>query len=232
MTITNQPSTKKAKAQKKPQTATRLPSARERRPALAALAVLLIAGGAVLAGWLALRQGQTSSYVVIVKDVSKGEQIEKSDLATIDLPTSDRYVSGDDLSTIADQYAQVDMLEDQALIPAMVGPEPELAEGSDLLGLALVPGQYPLGLEVGDEVVVNLLSSTGERTVPELRTSGVVRDIENSESGGGARVDVVLSSKCSDQYNSAASVGNVGVVARPAGSSVLDCETPSSSAGG
>ncbi len=50
MTVTNQPSGRKSKGAAAAPAPTRLPSTRERRPALFALAVLLIAGGAVLAG--------------------------------------------------------------------------------------------------------------------------------------------------------------------------------------
>ncbi len=78
MTITNQPpSGNGRKKAAKTATPNRLPSARERRPALAALAVVLIAGGAVLAGWLALRQSQTDSYLIITNEVLEGEQIER-----------------------------------------------------------------------------------------------------------------------------------------------------------
>ena len=88
MTVTNQPSGRQSQRASAAPPPTRLPSTRERRPALAALAVLLIAGGAVLAGWLALREGHTSSYLVIRDEVSVNEQIGASDLGVIELPTS------------------------------------------------------------------------------------------------------------------------------------------------
>jgi len=57
----------------------RLPSApRERKPALAALAVLLVALGAVAAGLLVINAGHRVAAVEIVQQVGQGQQIPAS----------------------------------------------------------------------------------------------------------------------------------------------------------
>lgn len=62
--------------------ADRLPPApRERRPLLAAFAVLLIVGGAAVAGLLALRADTRVPVLVLARDVATGQQITADDLA-------------------------------------------------------------------------------------------------------------------------------------------------------
>ncbi len=59
-----------------PATAPGIPSPpRRRRPALTALAVLLIVGGAALAGWLALRLDSREPVLVVNQQISAGEKI-------------------------------------------------------------------------------------------------------------------------------------------------------------
>src|SRR5690606_34671333 len=55
---------------------------RRRRPALGILAVLLIVGGAALAGLLALRLDSRVPVVVLAQDVPAGTQITSANLTT------------------------------------------------------------------------------------------------------------------------------------------------------
>lgn len=202
MTITNQPTGRK-RQKAAPAASSRLPSARERRPALAALAVLLIAGGAVLAGWLALRQSQTASYLMITSPVSEGEQIEGSNLGRIELPKEGvNFVSFDDASSIVDTYAQADLLKGTVLAPGMTGDRPELRQDESRIGLELGPDQYPRGLTLGDQVNVLLLDGSGENNAARLSTTGVVRYLNASDTGSGAEIDVVIASECSAEFAS------------------------------
>lgn len=202
MTITNQPSGRKQK--KVPSAAPhRLPSARERRPALAALAVLLIAGGAVLAGWLALRQSQTEAYLQISAQVNEGEQILGEDLKRVELPKEGvDFIAFDDAREVIDSYAQADLLEGTVLVPGMVGDRPALTDEESRIGLDLSPDQYPRGLAVGDEVIVYLLRDGGDASDARLQTRGVVRSLEAADTGSGAQVDVVIASACASELTS------------------------------
>jgi hypothetical protein len=58
---------------------------RQRRPGLAALAVLLILGGAALSGYIAITSGEKKSVVALSHDVQDGEPITAADLTTIDV---------------------------------------------------------------------------------------------------------------------------------------------------
>ncbi len=229
MSITNQPSGKRPKRGPSKQAAasTRLPSTRERRPALAALAVLLIAGGAVLAGWLALRQSHTDSYLIVDKSISQGEQIDSSDLRKIDLPSEGvDFIPSSQASEVVDSYAQATLLEGTVIAPGMYGDAPELEEGQAKVGLNLDPGNYPQGLHVGDPVTV-LLASADTGGGPALLSSGVVRSMKSAESGGGATIDVVVSNNCSADFASGSSNGDVTLIQVPPGSADIECKTPS-----
>jgi hypothetical protein len=210
MTITNQgPPARGRTGQSAP--ATRLPSTRERRPALAALAVLLIAGGAVLAGWLALRQSQTESYLYISEQVDKGEQVTAQALGSTELPADGvPYILESDIDEVVGSYAQVDLVPGTALTRSMLGDEPELAQGSQMIGLSLEPGFAVDDLSSGDPVTVVLMNPNGTTHTPEQITSGIVRDVERSDTGG-ALVSVEVDRECAAVFAVGAAQGDVAL---------------------
>lgn len=222
MTITNSPSGRRTK-RPTGQPPNRLPSSRERRPALVALAFLLIAGGAVLAGWLALRQSHTDTYLIVDQKVPTGEQIQASDLRKIELPSEGvDFVPSSSAAEVIDSYAMADLLEGTVIAPGMYGDAPELQADQDRIGLDLDPGKYPQGLEVGDQVVV-LLSSEAAST-PRMLSSGTVRSIRQADTGGGASVDVVVSNRCSAQFAAGSANGDVAVYQVAPNSEPITCQ--------
>src|SRR5580700_11337568 len=67
----------------------RMPSApRERKPALAALAVLLVALGAVAAGFLVINAGHKVAAVEITQEVGQGEQIPASAVQEVEISSN------------------------------------------------------------------------------------------------------------------------------------------------
>jgi len=225
MTVTNQPPAGRSRRTSTP--TTRLPSTRERRPALAALAVLLIVGGAVLAGWLALRESHTDAYLRVVKTVHEGEQINQSDLGEIDLPAgSGDFVPSAERSQVVGSYAQADLVAGTVLVDQdMVGDAPLLGDDQVRVGLDLQPGQYPPGVQVGDDVIVALLPGDGDSTTPQYVASGVVREVKSSDTGG-SFVAVVIGNTCAEQFLTGASNGDVAigmVPAQQAAKQSIDC---------
>ncbi len=225
MTITNQPPPggPRGRGASTP-TSTRLPSSRERRPALAALAVLLIAGGAVLAGWLALRQSQTESYLVVDQPIHYGEQIQRGDLRTIDLPAGrGNFILASQREDVVDSYARVELVPNTVIAGGMYGDAPELGDNENIVGLDLDPSQYPKTLKPGDSVVVVRSNQDG---TPVLLSNGVVRGSRSSETGGGTVLDVVMSNKCSAEFASSSSFNDVEVVEVSPNARTIQCATP------
>ena len=99
----------------------RLPSApRRRRPAIAALAALLIVGGALAAGLLAVRMDEREAVIQVSKEIAVGQKITEKDLA-------EARVAGDSIETIKvsdaraviGQYAAVNIKPGQLLVKGM-----------------------------------------------------------------------------------------------------------------
>lgn len=227
MTVTNQPSGRKSKRQPTTAAPTRLPSTRERKPALAALAVLLIAGGAVLAGWLALREGHTSSYLVIREPVSVNQEITSGDLGVIELPTSS---SGDFLvagrrDEVVGSFAQADLFAGTPVVAEMFGKAPSLPGDASRIGLSLAPGRYPPSLAIGDNVTIVVLDPSGNTNDAQGTAVGVVRDVQSAGTGQGVIVDALVSEQCNTLLTAAAANGDVALNLVAKGPPVLSCST-------
>ena len=127
---------------------------RERRPALAALAVLLIVGGAAIAGLLALRADDRDSVVVLREAVVAGQPLTAEQLTTA-------LVSLEGLPTIPEsEQAQVEGTFAATALPAgtvltqdMLTPSGLLQDGRAAVGLALRAGLLPANGLVGGDVV-------------------------------------------------------------------------------
>lgn len=181
----------------------------------------------MLAGWLALRQSHTETYLYVYRDVSKDSQIRSGDLREIDLPSEDtNFVPADEAGSVYDSYAQADLLAGTVLIRSMYGAAPVLGVDEARIGLDLRPNQYPPGLRTGDTVIVSLLDDVTDSNTPLLVTEGSVRSMQPGETGGGAIVDAVLSSQCAEQFASGSANGNVALTVVPASGALPLCQVP------
>jgi SAF domain len=146
----------------------RLPTtAKRRRPAIAALAALLIVGGALIAGVLAVRMDERVGVVQVAADVGVGEKITKDDLA-------EARVAGDSLNLIPANraaeiigtYAKVNLVKGQLLDPKMLTRTSPITTGKAAVGVVLVDGRVPAeGLHAGDWVA---LIRIGQGAVPPV----------------------------------------------------------------
>ena len=157
---------------------------RRRRPALTALAVLLIVGGAALAGLLAIRMDSREPVLVVDAQVATGEQI------TADMLRSTN-VSGVGLKAIqvnqADQvvdklYARQTIYPGQLLQPDLLRKDPPLEVDQALVGVPLTSGKFPPGLRSGDAV---RLVRIGNAQLPaQALCTGLVLEVSKTGSGG------------------------------------------------
>lgn len=117
---------------------TRLPSTRERKPALAALGVLLILGGALASGYLALQAGNREQFLVVTSEMVQGDEFTEDDLDEVDLPEGmSGVVPADQRDEVVGTSASVPLLAGTILTPTMYST----AEGGK-------PGYVTLTLEV------------------------------------------------------------------------------------
>ncbi|MFH8368618.1 hypothetical protein [Streptomyces sp. NPDC018031] len=147
----------------------RLPSApRERKPALAALAVLLILVGALGATVLVLRAGDRIEVVKITAKVTAGKQITEQQMTSV-LVAEDSgidYVKWEQRKAATSKYrAATDIPEGSLLVGQMLTNDANggLPDGKVLVGLSLKAGQYPSDLEAGDVVAAYHVGDKDQR---------------------------------------------------------------------
>jgi Flp pilus assembly protein CpaB len=151
-----------------PRPGDRLPAPpRQRRPALAALAVLLVFGGAALAGLLALRVDQRVSVLVARRDIPVGQRITPSDVAVGRIAAEGvAVVKAEQTDLVVGQYATQSIRAKQLIDATMVDRSGFLRPGSVAVGVPMNAGRVPAqGLEVGDVVRVLRVPKAGAPSV-------------------------------------------------------------------
>jgi hypothetical protein len=145
--------------------ARKLPGApRERKPALAALAVVLILGGALAVGYVMLQSAKRVAAIEITQQVGLGQPIPLSAMQEVQVAANSgfNYVPWSEASQVARSFAATTILKGTLLTPSMaVATNPEI-NGKDTMGLALKDGQLPAGLAVGDHIDIYEVSDASE----------------------------------------------------------------------
>lgn len=134
------------------------------RGRIAAGATLLVAS-AVLAVLVYGNLGDRSPVLAAATDISAGQVIDENDLKVV------RVSADADVATvpasrrgeIVGRRAAVGLTAGSLVAPASVKDGPSVPAGSTVIGAVVKPGQYPIGLREGDEVVV-LVVSDGTRS--------------------------------------------------------------------
>jgi hypothetical protein len=194
---------------------------RERKPALAALAVLLILGGALATTLLVLRSGDRISAIRITQQVGAGQQFTADAMEEVQIAdTGIDFVSWSQREQVLDTFAAVTILPGTLLTDDMgVTASEELGPGKAKVGLALKPGQMPVGLNPGDRVqVVHVPGRGGDEAESRvLAQSALVFSVggEKSRSGGSGQITVIVETQVSPVILQHASVGEVAVAELP-----------------
>jgi hypothetical protein len=204
----------------------RLPSApRERKPALAALAVLLILGCALGTGFLVIQSGKRVAAIEISQPIGNGQQIPLSAMTEVQIASNTglSYVPWDQASQVARYYAATGIPAGTLLTSSMVAATNTSTRGRDVEGLALKDGQLPRGLEVGDHVNIYDVSDATESCPghpgQNLTVNAVVLAMYSPESTQGSSaqedIDVALNPANAGAVSCNASNGIVGIAILP-----------------
>ena len=210
----------------------RLPSApRERRPALAALAILLIIGGGLAAAALVLATGKRITAIEITQPVSQGQQIPVTAMQPVQVAsgTGVKYALWSQRQSVARTFAATNIPSGTVLTAGMASNAGTSLANKVLVGLALKEGQMPSDLTQGQAVAIYAVSNSGggstgcPATVGSLLSSdAVVQAIAtaNSASNSGAtNVTVAVDPGDAGKVSCSASAGGVAVATEPGGSS-------------
>ena len=196
------------------------PAPRERRPALAALAVLLIVGGAALAGLLALRADERVAVLVVARDIPAGTQITDADLTSTPVAAEDTMlVPASSQASVVGQYARVALVQGQLLDSAMLTEAQSIQPGEVAVGAALAGGRMPAsGLQPGD--IVQLVGvgdfsgrdGSGTVIVESARVSSTRESDSGSASSSSTFVTFVVSGREAPDVATVAAAGDLSVV--------------------
>jgi hypothetical protein len=190
----------------------RAPSApRERRPVLAALAVLLILGGAFGAGYVVLQSAKRTAAIEISQQIGVGQKIPLSAMQEVQIAagTGLNYVPWNETSQVANYYAASMIPPGTLLTTAMVGRASNLTAGKAVLGLSLKDAQLPAELQAGDHIDIYQVSDAPE-TCP-------------GTSGSTLAANAVVLSVTRPASPSTAAVADVRVAINPADDGAVAC---------
>jgi hypothetical protein len=203
----------------------RPPSApRERKPVLAALAILLIAGGALGTGYLVLQNGKREGAIEVSSVIAAGQQIKLADLSDVQVASNTNpltFTPWTEVQQVTQSYARTTLYPGTLLTQEMAATSSGLIGTSARVGLALKDGQFPDQLAVGDivNIFVDNTQITGCPVVPSLLArNATVLDIGSPPSGG-TNTDVTVGIDPAETYQYGvtcnAANGNVSLVIQP-----------------
>ena len=190
-----------------PSVGDRLPTPpRERKPALAALAVLLILVGALGATMLVLQAGDRIEVVKITEEIPAGQAVNDSNTTSVMVAEDPgiNYVKWSQLDALKKLKAVTTIPGGAVAVGQMFGEGADVPEGKSLVGLSLKEGQYPAGLKSGATVAAYRVGGTSRSDSGDGETGG-----SGGSTGGGdavivekAVVDYVKETKGDDLVSS------------------------------
>ncbi|MBX9365457.1 MULTISPECIES: hypothetical protein [Streptomyces] len=192
-----------------PSVGDRLPTPpRERKPALAALAVLLILVGALGVTMLVLQVGNRVEVVKVTKEIQAGESVG-TNVTSVMVAADDsiNYVKWDQLATLKTLKAKSTIYSDTVVMGQMFAKKASLPAGKASVGLALKEGTYPADLKAGDLVSAYRVSSTGSGSNSSDSNSGS----GGTSSSGGALVDNARVNTVAADDDATVSTGNLSI---------------------
>ncbi|MFF9907688.1 hypothetical protein ACF1HU_30290 [Streptomyces olivaceus] len=213
----------------------RLPSPpRERKPALAALAVLLILVGALGATMLVLRAGDRVEVVKVTADIQAGESVgNKVTSVMVAADDSINYIEWSQLGALKKLKAKSTIYTNTVVMGQMFAAQEQIPEGKASVGVALKEGQYPAGVKPGDIVAAYRVGSGGSSSsgdsadkdtsssasggaiVPDARVNGAADDGDSTVSTGNKSFTLLVDEADAAALASAAAAGEVAIVRVP-----------------
>ena len=183
--------------------------ARERKPALAALALLLIAVGVLASVYLQMQAGNRVGVIRLTQRVAQGKPITAGDITEVMVAqdANINYVTWSQRDLLGKYTTQTDLVAGTILIGQMLTTAPASNGSTATIAVTLKSGQYPPTVAVGDTVNAYYVgpppststsssssgSSSANNDVSTL-LSGTVKIVALPQSSGGSLGSVASSS--------------------------------------
>lgn len=206
----------------------RAPSApRDRKPALAALGLLLVLVGALASVYLQQQAKDRVGVVEIVKQVPQGQTITADDIgeAMVAVDSNISYVTWAQAQAgaLKGYTARTDLVAGTLLVGQMLTTGTPMAAGQEVVGFSLKDGQYPLGIQAGDTVSAYYVSNKNDASTAQQFLSGgfsqapvvanvPVFDVGPASTSGDIDISLVLNQQDAGAVIQAASGGNLVLV--------------------
>jgi hypothetical protein len=197
---------------------------RDRKPALAALGLLLVLVGALASVYLQQQSKNRVAVVEITKRVPQGQTIAPDEMSEVmvAVDSSISYVtwSQAQAGALKGYTARTDLVPGTLLVGQMLTTALPLAPGQEVVGISLKDGQYPLGIQVGDTVSAYYVSNknedkTGQQyladgfTTPPIVSAVRVYDVGAVSPNGDLDISLVLDQQYANDVTQAASGTNL-----------------------
>ncbi len=155
----------------------RLPSPpRDRKPALAALGLLLVLLGALASVYLQQQAKNRVAVVEIVKRVPQGQAITADEIGQVMVAVDSNisYVTWAQAQAGAlhGYTARADLEPGTLLVGPMLTTAAPMAAGQEVVGFSLKDGQYPLGIQAGDTVSAYYVSNKNDAATAQQYMNG------------------------------------------------------------
>ena len=199
-----------------------------RRPALVALALLLILVGGVAATTVYLRGTQRNQVLAAARPVAMGHTITGADLAVVSLSVDPRLrpLPAAARGQVAGQVAAVNLVAGTLLLRGMLTSRDRILEpGKGLVGLAFKAGQLPGELAPGDLVeVVRTPTPPGDQPAGEgggvpagvLASGTRVLSVSAADDGDTTRVSLIVALDDAGALYRANALGQLALIVLPA----------------
>lgn len=146
-----------------------------RNRARVGVGAVVMALAALAAVVLYTNVGHRRAVLAVARQVDPGQVIGDRDLREVRISSDPGLapIAADTRASVVGRVADVRLVPGTLLTRAELTDGPALARGMALVGAVLKPGQYPLGLRVGDRVVLVAAtsSSTGASGGTDQRSS-------------------------------------------------------------
>ena len=193
----------------------RLPApVRDRRPALAALALLLVIGGALISALVVYRSGDRVDVLVANREIALGEQVQESDFRTARVAAEcAAYVEATAVSNFAGTRATGSIPEGTLINRNMFFAGSVVPTNGALIGVVLSAAQRPVtSLRQGDVVsVFSVPAETGTATATLLLPAVRVAEVSRSSDGDGQGVSLLVPADRAEILVAATTTGQVSV---------------------
>lgn len=205
-------------------TSNRLPvSPRDRRPALAALALLLIVAGALGAALVVYRSGQRTDVLVAAHDIKPGQRMQASDFDTARVAAdSGSIVHASSKSAFVGSYAVTEIPSGTIINNSMFQATKVLPADGVVVGVTIASGNAPAGTISSGSVVrayyVPQSSSSSQQPGTVLANAARVVAVKTSETSSNSQtVSLLVSSDEAADLVSASAAGDVALALLPLG---------------